>query len=311
MNLKKIFSPLNVTDFVVVIFYLLLTITALLFHASISNWYWVVAISVLLIAFIFFIANLHLKKNTFWIRQIHYWYLPPMVLLSYKLTNVFIKPLRPIDYDAQLIAIDRFIFGTDPTVWMHQFAHPIITEILQFVYFSFYFLPIILAISLWLNNKQKESKYVMFAVVLGFLLSYFGYFMVPGVGPRFTLHDFSQTDVELPGIFAAEFFRNLVNVGGGAPPGSAIPMETVQRDVFPSGHTLVTLITMILAFKFNDRFRYLLLVTGILLIISTVYLRYHYVIDLVASLVWFAATMWSAKHINNWWNENFSNKKIL
>jgi membrane-associated phospholipid phosphatase len=40
---------------------------------------------------------------------------------------------------------------------------------------------------------------------------------------------------------------------------------------------------------------------AILLIIGTVYLRYHYVIDVIAGALFFLLTVWSGRRIITWW----------
>jgi membrane-associated phospholipid phosphatase len=72
---------------------------------------------------------------------------------------------------------------------------------------------------------------------------------------------------------------------------------------------------MYLSVKLKSRSRYLLLPAGTLLIISTVYLRYHYVIDLAGGLVFMMFSVWSGKYIFNWWRsktgaELFDYKKV-
>ena len=62
-------------------------------------------------------------------------------------------------------------------------------------------------------------------------------------------------------------------------------LQNVTRDAFPSGHTEMTLCTIILAFQLRARIRWPILVIGSSLIFATVYLRYHYVIDLVGGAV--------------------------
>jgi membrane-associated phospholipid phosphatase len=44
----------------------------------------------------------------------------------------------------------------------------------------------------------------------------------------------------------------------------------------------MTLLAIYLTFKFNQKIKWILLVVGGSLIIATVYLRYHYVIDVIA-----------------------------
>ena len=53
----------------------------------------------------------------------------------------------------------------------------------------------------------------------------------------------------------------------------------------PSGHTMMTLMNMILAFRFRSKLRWVFLIMGCSLIFSTIYLRYHYVVDVIAGIV--------------------------
>jgi len=171
-----------------------------------------------------------------------------------------------------------------------QYAQPWITEILQIAYTSFYFLFILLGYELYRRQQKEEFASFMFTCVYGFFLSYIGYFFLPAVGPRFTLHDFSALDQELPGVLLTPWLRWFVNAGGSVPMGvpDEIALAGTQRDVFPSGHTMMTIVLMVLASRFKVSNRRVIYVLGILLIIATVYQRYHYVVDLIAGAV-FAA----------------------
>lgn len=212
-----------------------------------------------------------------------------------------IKPIRVYDYDWLFIQIDRFIFRTDPTVFLYKIANPVLTEILQIVYSSFYLLPIILVLVLLKNKRYLAADYAVFSVIYGFYLSYIGYFALPAVGPRFTLHDFSTLNLELPGLFLTNFLRETVNAGESIPFGTLNPADVVQRDVFPSGHTMITLIVMFLSVKLKSRSRYFLIPVGSLLIFSTVYLRYHYFVDLLGGTLFMIFSVWSGKKLFNWW----------
>ena len=61
-----------------------------------------------------------------------------------------------------------------------------------------------------------------------------------------------------------------------------VAIAGTQRDVFPSGHTMMTLVLMYMSARFNAKVRYVMYGIGTLLIIATVYHRYHYVVDLIA-----------------------------
>ncbi len=235
------------------------------------------------------------------------WYLYAGILFIYMQASSIPYPIHGRDYDETLIMLDRMIFGTDPTRWIYRFAHPVLTEILQIAYSSYYFFYIALFFELYRRSDRKDFHSGSMFVVYAFYLSYIGYLLVPAVGPRFTLHDFSMTDTELPGLFLTEYLRMFINSGGGVPVGALHSIATVNRDTFPSGHTELTLTAIYLAFTYKAKIRWGLLVIGTLLIISTVYMRYHYAVDVMAGMLMFVFAIWSGKKIDRWWNTGIKN----
>ncbi|MBU2444903.1 MAG: phosphatase PAP2 family protein [Bacteroidetes bacterium] len=308
--MQKILKSLNIIDLTVIVFYLFLITMNLMFHERVIYWKELVAIELGVILFVILSARKHLNSKSLIWKHFHLWYIAPLILFTFKQLYFMVHPIHPTDYDELLIQIDRWIFGVDPTVWIYQFANPILTELLQIVYNLFYLLPIILGIELVIKKRMREFEYAAFLVVYGFFLSYIGYFSLPAIGPRFTLHDFYAIDLELPGLLLTNALREFVNIGESIPSGTPNPELAVQRDVFPSGHTQLTLVVMILSYKLNARTRYFLIPAGTLLIIATVYLRYHYVIDLIAGFVFMLLTFWSGKYLYKWWNK-YVGKEIL
>jgi membrane-associated phospholipid phosphatase len=300
-QLKSFIYKLKAYDLVVVIFFLFLTTLHLIYNERIPEWKFFVPVNIGIIFFAFLLAWLEYRFEHKIFRVVHYWYILPLILFTFKQLYYMIKPIRQQDYDYLFIAIDRWMFGTDPTVFMYRFAHPVLTEILQIVYGLFYLLPIILILVLLKNKRYLAVDFAIFCVIYGFYLSYLGYFTLPGIGPRFTLHDFGAIDTELPGLWLTTYLREFTNIGESIPSGTADPAFTVQRDIFPSGHTMITLIVMYLSVKLKSRSRYFLIPTGTLLIFSTVYLRYHYVIDLIGAFVFMVFAIWTGKLIFNWW----------
>lgn len=226
--------------------------------------------------------------------QLAYDFYPvPMILLVFKEVHVLIQSMLREDLDHAFIAIDRALFGTDPTVWVTQFTTPALTELLQIAYVSYYALMLALGIELYRRADRGAFTTVIFAILYGFFLSYAGYIIFPAVGPRFTLHDFDSLNAELPGLWLSNGIRDFINAGESIPKGAANAHALAQRDAFPSGHTQMTLIVMYYAARFSIRSRYVLYVFGTLLIISTVYLRYHYVIDLIGGAAFMVLTVWT------------------
>ncbi len=178
----------------------------------------------------------------------------------------------PVEQDALFIQLDRTLLGVDPTVWLERFIHPALTELLTWAYTSYYFLPIILVVALYWRGKKWDFDRAVFGLVLGFYLSYVGYFLVPAVGPRFTLAHLHKVD--LHGIFVADTIRETLNA-----------LERFKQDAFPSGHTAVVLLVLVYAWQFVRPLFWVFLPVVVALIFSTGYLRYHYVIDVVAGIL--------------------------
>ncbi len=300
-KVKSYIKHLKAFDVIVVIFYIILTLLHIIFHNRIETWGTWVVINVAIILFSSLLAYMESKHdNAFW-NGLHYWYVVPITLLTFRQLYYMVNPIRVIDYDYIFIEIDRWIFGTDPTHLLHQLSNPLLTELLQIIYGMFYLLPILLGLFLLRKKRFVAMDFAVFSIVYGFLLSYLGYFTLPGIGPRFTLHDFSTINEQLPGIFFTNFLRELVNVGESIPSGTLNPADVVQRDIFPSGHTMITLIVVFLSVRLKSRSRFFFVPVGSLLIFSTVYLWYHYVIDLAGGLAFMMFSVWSGKYIFNWW----------
>lgn len=288
MSIRLQTSYLHSADVLVIGFFNILSAINIVFASRIPHWWILVLINSGVTILVWLLAYARHESNIRLLRFVHDWYVAPMVFFSFKELYFMIKPIHfGRDYDDVLIAIDRWLFGVNPTEWIMQFAHPVLTEILQLAYTSFYFLFLLLGYELYRRHNLDLFHYFIFTCVYGFFLSYLGYFFLPAVGPRFTLHDFSALDLELPGVLLTSHLRWFVNAGGSVPMGvpNDVAIAGTQRDVFPSGHTMMTLVLIHLSFRFGARLRYFILVTGLLLIVATVYQRYHYVIDLVAGAV--------------------------
>jgi len=309
MTIRKHLSRLSPVDVVSIIFLLFLIGLNLIFFRQVSQWLEIVVVDCAAIAIIFTLAYWAETKKTRLFIGLHRLYAYPIILFVFKEIYLMVHPIHPIDYDSLFIAIDHALFGVNPTQWIMQFADPVLTEIFQTAYFSYYILFIMLGVELYRNYTIEEFDHGAFLVVYGFYLSYLGYFLLPAIGPRFTLHDFSALNTELPGLFFTSWMRDFVNAGESISFSMANAAELVQRDVFPSGHTQLTLIVVYLGHFYKLKTRWIMTVLAVLLILGTIYLRYHYVIDLVGGALFFVLTIWSGKKIQKWWGNQGEGKK--
>ncbi|HON77770.1 MAG TPA: phosphatase PAP2 family protein [Spirochaetota bacterium] len=209
------------------------------------------------------------------------WYVMIILIMIY-MEHQFLVPLvNPHDIDNTLIILDRAMFaGHDPTVLLERITVPVLTEFLQIVYASFYFLPFVLCLLVYRRGRRSDYHITASTIMLGFYLSYAGYYLCPAIGPQYTLDHLQG--LPLSGLLTFECIRNLLGTLGG-----------VARDCFPSGHTLVSVLTMLLAFRFHRSFAKIAVPWSALLVFATVYLRYHYVADVLAGLA-IALVTWKA-----------------
>jgi membrane-associated phospholipid phosphatase len=289
---------LHSADVLVIGFFAMLSLINIAFASRIPYWWHLVLINGVITTGIWALA--YARHATDWkiLRVLHDWHVAPTVFFSFKELYFMIKPIHlGRDYDDVLISIDHWLFGVNPTEWLLQFSHPLLTEVLQIAYTAFYLLFIIVGYELYRRGEKEAFRFFLFTCVYGFYLSYLGYFLLPAVGPRFTLHDFAALDKELPGLWLTPVLRWFVNAGESIPTNipNAVAIAVTQRDVFPSGHTMMTLVLMVLSARYKLHSRWLIYTLGTLLIAATVYQRYHYVVDLIAGALFGVLCLMTAR----------------
>jgi membrane-associated phospholipid phosphatase len=185
--------------------------------------------------------------------------------------------VSPRAVDASIYAFDLRVFGVEPSVFFDRFVNRTTTEWFAFFYFL-YFLVLtvhVLPVLFWLRDDRVLGQFGM-GFLMVFLTAHLLYMVVPGWGPYWYLRGTFQH--ELQGATFWRLVREAVDAGG------------AQKDIFPSLHTAVP--TFIAIFSFRHRqlvpFKYSWPVMAFVasqIIIATLFLRWHYLVDVVAGLV--------------------------
>ena len=199
------------------------------------------------------------------------------ILAIFDSLEYVVHAVNPYDIDQLLIELDFLLFSGHPTVMLEKMMHPLLTDALQIAYASYYLMPFAIGFVLLAEKREQEFDLALFMIMLCFYLSYAGYLLFPAIGPRFTITHLQSTD--LRGFILTAPIQELLN-----------RLEGIKRDAFPSGHTGVALTVLVLAFKFKKTLFWILLPFVAALIFSTVYLRYHYVVDVLAGVILTALT---------------------
>lgn len=261
---------LRPADTITALFSLLLLLIAAVFYNKIPSAPYLILIYASLIFFQIILVRLS-KLNSF-INLTRDIIFPVIaVLIIFESLEGVVHYINPKDIDPLLIKLDYLLFNGYPTVMLEGMQTPFLTDILQISYSTYYFLPIGLGVLLKIKGMDREFDKTLFMILLCFYLSYIGYMLFPALGPRHVMNHLHSS--ELNGLFATEVIQETLN-----------SLEGIKRDAFPSGHTGVALAVSALAYRFHKGFFYVTLPIITLLIFSTVYCRYHYVIDVIAGI---------------------------
>lgn len=199
----------------------------------------------------------------------HYWYPLPYVFLSYKEMSLLIPALGLTSVDRTLARLDFAIWGANPTVWLERWRSPVMAESLEIVYSLFVPAVLLPAVVLWRRKRFGEFRYYAFLIATGFLVSYAGYLLAPARGPRFLLR--GMQTYELRGLWLFDGLRTLLD-----------RIEAAHYDCFPSGHTEMTILAWWGCRTISPRLNRAMLVYTLGVVFATVYLRYHYTVDVLA-----------------------------
>lgn len=204
-----------------------------------------------------------------WAREL---FLVPFVLYAFLNLSPLIAIVNPAIRDPWLMAADQFLLGSDLQAALFGAALPTWgAELLTLCYASYFLLSSGLVIVLMVRRDNAIPR-VTATIVITFLVSYTGYFFVPAHGPRAMDLGVAKYAGLPVGIVGGDL-RALLDVG-----------ELTKTDAFPSGHTMVTLATLICARRRARTFYLVLLPVAMLLIAATILLTYHYLIDVLAAL---------------------------
>jgi membrane-associated phospholipid phosphatase len=198
--------------------------------------------------------------------------------------------VNPHDVHDRLVALDAALFGVQPCVWAERFITPGLTEVMQFFYLNFFWIAPSVSVVLLLQGRFPEFRAATVGVIACFFLGYALYVAFPAAPPR--------------RVLLAEFTKNL----SGYPVGfSSLSAEafallpTDSRAAFPSLHTAASTVALVYAWRFLRPWFFVLVPFVAGLWVSTIYLRHHYFVDLLAGWALAPVAVWVAPRIDAWW----------
>ena len=173
--------------------------------------------------------------------------------------------------DEFLSNLDQNIFKFQPSIeFSKHFNSLFFSELFYFGYFCYYLLPLVVLGILYKFLPQKIEEFG-FILISSFLLYYFIFIIIPAEGPQFYF-TFPDNYIEAQGIFGN--LVKLIQKNGEAPTAA-----------FPSSHVGISWIVIFWLYQnFRKSVKYFLPFV-VLLMFSTVYIKAHYFVDVVAGFI--------------------------
>lgn len=196
----------------------------------------------------------------------------PILLSGYFYAETFFyNKLLLNDIDPLLIKVDELIFGFQPSVeFSSVFSSLLWSEAMYFSYFSFYL--IIIAFVLYIFFERRDFfKEAIFKLSFSLYFFYLFFSFIPSAGPQFY---FNSPENRMPDAYFFNDVMHFIQKVAEQPTGA-----------FPSSHVGVSVIMLWFSYKKAPLLFKLFWPIVLLLILSTVYIKAHYVVDVIGGLL--------------------------
>jgi len=179
-------------------------------------------------------------------------------------------------FDPWLISLEQNVFGFQPSfAWSEAWPWAWFHEIMEFAYFTYYFYAPAALLMIFLNGavpvdrRWPAARAFIRDLSATMLLCYTAYTFFPAWGPKFI--------EKAPITVGGWIFTDLMHAihANGALLGAA----------FPSSHVAGSMMGWWHLWKWFPKWRVAVTVLWVLLCMSTVYCRYHYVVDVAGGLL--------------------------
>lgn len=229
----------------------------------------------------------------------HDWF--PFLLLSacyYSLYSNLILRVNPRVVDPFLSKIDAAIFGNQVSILLEPWIYSWVTDFLNLVYFSHVLFFPGVALYFYLKKEMKPFRRLMMGYLTLMLMGIASYILFPAAGPE--------------KFFADQFTRDLQGQAISRSVAYIISAGRVTYDCFPSLHVGIPLLISFYLRDYRKKTFIPSLVYVALMCCATLYLRYHYFIDVVGAFVFAPAAYFLNDFLlRHWPGERISNQKEM
>ena len=233
----------------------------------------------------FLLAWLHNVNRNPVVRFIRYFL--PFVLLSYWYPETYYFNSFIFDnLDHHFVKADQLLFGCQPSLeFSKRMPWEWFSELMYFGYFSYYFIFFGTALWCYVFHKKLINK-AIFMFICSFYLFYLMFAILPVMGPQFY---FTPPLNEVPDGYLFCKLQRFLQAIGEKPTGA-----------FPSSHVGISFTVVIFVARNCRVLLKYILPPFIILVLSTVYIKAHYLVDIIGG---FAAVAITYPLVNRMYSE--------
>ncbi len=283
LNLHKKLSLIDVVNF---IFWLAIFIFYIIsFKLSSYKLYGFVLLTGLLVFQMLIIKIRNTTSLTYWQKLLLLIYPAVFLVMIFDGIHLVLPYINSNVYDRQLYEIDYRLLGVNPTVWIESYINPYLTELMYILYFFYFPMPLIILGYLFRKKLFKELDKSLVFLLVTYYGAYLMYFLVPALGPRYYTELVMQQSLSLDGLWLTDIIRNTIS-----------SLEHNKFDAFPSLHTAISLATIIIIAQYRKIWLWFFIPVLIGILVSLIYCRYHYFIDIIGGIIWTITAYWLTEH---------------
>jgi len=257
-------------DTAFIVYLITISIIITVFHRDVEHWWvYVLTHSVSVGLVVVWVRYASSSQNRI-IRIFRYWYIPIVLGFFYEQIDDIIVIIHGRYLDPYVYNFELALLGFHPSVAMERITTPLVTELMNVGYHSYYWMGPVLGLSLFIRREYLAFRRTLFSILVAFFISYLGFILFPVIGPRYELAHLYEAPLTGYGITRLQqFIMATGDIMGGC---------------MPSSHVAVALVVLLCAWTYRKRMALVMTPLVTTLAIATVYNRYHYVSDVVAGI---------------------------
>ena len=193
-------------------------------------------------------------------------------------------------WDATMYRADEWLVGEIPALWAQNIYSDLLSEIMSISYFIYFAAPLTYMLLYWKKEFPLFRKYIFSTLFMHYIALMF-FIAIPVTGPKYYYEDMFAKDV---GGWTFTHFNSWIYEFA----------RSNTTDCFPSMHVGLFLLITYYMYRYDRRSLFITIPVTLLMSASTLYLGYHYLIDIVAAVILVIITLLFTHYYFKWWKRS-------